>query len=145
MERLRLHKLVYLASPYSKYEDGLTSAFLEAAKLGGALMTHKVMVFSPITHSHPFAAYGGLNPHDHDMYMKLDKLFMPMCDALAIGMLEGWSESKGVLEEIAIFQKAGKPVYKIYPKTLAVEQCYGQITKVRKRPQPAPIQGSAIR
>lgn len=137
MKYLDGYGIVYLATPYSKYEPGHVAAFLEAAKLAGYMVNHGVMVFSPISHGHPMTAYGAVNPYDHPLWMQLDKHFMDMCDALVVATMDGWDESRGVQEEIKIFLAAGKPLYKINPKTLDVEKFDGHISKRKKKTEKA--------
>ena len=40
-----------------------------------------------------------------------DQAMMEKSDALAVGMLDGWEQSVGVLAEIKFFKEAGKPVF----------------------------------
>lgn len=100
----------YLASPYSKYPQGIDVAFMMVAKQAGLLARAGVPVYSPICHTHPIALFGSLNPLDHSLWMPFDK---PMMDA-AVGLIMlravSWEESYGMKIEHDTFVAAGKPV-----------------------------------
>lgn len=101
----------YLATPYSKYADGIENAFRDAARLAGALLKTGVNVYSPICHTHPIAIYGRIDPLDHAIWLPFDQLMMDRCDNLIVAHMDGWEESKGVAYEIEYFRKAGKPIH----------------------------------
>lgn len=102
--------LFYVASPYSKYEGGIQSAFVDISKACAELLRRGIAVYSPIAHTHPIAIYGNLDPYDHAMWMPLDHFLMKAADGCIVMMMPGWQESKGVQIEIAEFEKAGKPI-----------------------------------
>ena len=102
----------YMASPYSKYPYGLSSAHLHACRACALLITAGIPVFSPIVHSHPIA---GLDPLDHDIWMPLDRAMVEAAGGLIVLKLEGWSRSVGVSEEIEWFAEMGKPIVYMEP------------------------------
>lgn len=108
---LTRHKLVYLGSPYTKYEAGLDAAFRDVSAFAAMLLQDGVRVYSPIAHTHPIAIYGNLDPRNHDIWMPFDQAMMDAADAMCIADMSGWRESYGVQFEIAYFRAAGKPVY----------------------------------
>lgn len=110
--------LVYLATPYSRFPEGLDAAFHGAARLAARLIAAGVTVYSPIAHTHPIAMLGNLDPRDHAMWMKFDAAMMARADALGVAHLAGWRESRGMALEIAEFEAAGKPVFDIDPESL---------------------------
>lgn len=107
--------LIYLATPYSKWSEGITMAFVEAAKITAELLKHGYKVYSPITHTHPIAMYGNVDPYDHHVWLPFDKAVMDRADALLVAKMPGWDTSKGVAFEIETFQKAGKPIFFLDP------------------------------
>jgi hypothetical protein len=119
---LRQYRLVYLATPYSRYPGGLQKAFEDACKLTARLIRNQVRVYSPIAHTHPIAIYGGIDPLDHGIWIPLDKPLMSASDALVVAEMETWSQSKGIQIEIDEFYKADKPVYYINPNSLMVRK-----------------------
>ena len=101
----------YLATPYSKYPDGIQAAFEDAATNTAALVRQGIPVFSPIAHTHPVAVYGGIDPYDHSIWIPADKPLMEAAHGLLVCKMKGWEESYGIKVEIEHFEAAGKPVH----------------------------------
>lgn len=118
MEFLRKYDLVYLATPYSKYPQGIEAAFRDAAALACRLMQREVKVYSPIAHTHPLAMYGKVDPHDHAIWLPFDHAIMKKSDALLVAHMPSWEISYGIGEEIKVFERAGKPIYHLDPDNL---------------------------
>lgn len=110
MDRLAAFPLVYLATPYTKYEPGIEAAFMDAAALAAKLLKHGVKVYSPISHCHPMSQYGGIDPKDHSIWLPYQEAMMRVCDAVLVAQLRGWRESYGVAHEIAFFEDQRKPI-----------------------------------
>jgi nucleoside 2-deoxyribosyltransferase len=108
---LASYPLVYLASPYSKYDQGIVAAFQHASIVAARLMQAGVKVYSPIAHTHSLAVYGEIDPLDHSIWMPFDEAMMHACDALAVAKMPGWSDSYGISQEVAYFHRHGKPVH----------------------------------
>jgi hypothetical protein len=117
---LRRYSLCYLATPYSKYKAGLDKAFEDAAALAAVLLVEGVKVYSPIAHTHPLAKYSHLDPLDHEIWLPFDEAMMTAADALIVVHMDGWEESYGIAHEIKFFAEAGKPIYDLDPKSLAL-------------------------
>jgi hypothetical protein len=117
---LDTEKLIYLATPYSKWSEGLTMAFVEACRLTAKLLQQGYKVYSPIAHTHPIATYGNVDPYDHDVWLPFDKAIMDRADVILVATFDGWRESKGVKFEIETFAAAGKPIRFIDPDTMRV-------------------------
>lgn len=120
MKRLTEFLLVYLATPYSKYNDGIECAFRDAAALTAKLLRLGVKSYSPIAHTHPIAIYGDLDPLDHSIWLPFDEAMMKKSDALLVAQMQGWRESYGVKHEIQFFTAAGKPVFYLDTVAMAV-------------------------
>jgi len=103
-------KLIYLATPYTRYPRGLDAAFEDAAAIAGALIKRGLAVFSPICHSHPIAKHGGIDAVDHELWMRIDREMWDRCDELLVAKMDGWDQSRGVAAEIEYFLKRGAPV-----------------------------------
>ena len=112
--------LAYLATPYSKYPGGPKGAFVEAAKLAARLMLAGIKVYSPITHTHPLAVYGGIDPLDHSIWLPFDEAMMNLCGILIVAHMETWENSKGIAYEIKFFEVAEKPIFDLNIETLAM-------------------------
>lgn len=117
---LRRFRRVYLATPYSRYPDGLEAAFRDAAKLAARLLELGVRVYSPICHTHPIAIHGELDPLDHSIWLPFDEAMMEACDAIVVAMMPSWKQSKGIKYEIDYFTLEGKPVFYLEPGTLEI-------------------------
>lgn len=109
--QLTKYKLVYLATPYSKYKAGIHMAFVDASIFAARLLQSGVNVYSPIAHTHPLAIYGNIDPLDHNVWLPFDKSMMEASEALVVAEMQGWQESKGIQHEIEFFERAGKPIY----------------------------------
>ena len=93
-------KLIYLATPYSKYPGGREQAYKEACKKAAELMSH-VAVFCPIAHSHSIELEGMKGDiKDGDWWLKQDFEVLKRCDELWVYQMPGWEDSYGVTREI---------------------------------------------
>ena len=100
----------YLASPYSKYPQGLEAAFIEVSKAAAQLIKQGVRIYCPISHSHPIAIYGKIDPLDHSLWLAADKPFMDGARGLIVLKMDTWENSFGIGVEIEAFKAAGKPI-----------------------------------
>lgn len=110
--------MYYMASPYTRYHEGIWQAYKEAARIAGKLAAAGLNVYSPIVHCHPLAVYGGIDPLNHQFWMKADAPFVAICEGLIVAKMPGWQESKGVTFEVQEFVTVRKPIYFLDPATL---------------------------
>lgn len=115
-ERLQGDDYWYLATPYSKYPDGLEAAFEEACRVAGWLIANDVKVFSPISHTHPIALCADLDPLDHEIWLPADEPFMNGACGLIVAEMDSWQDSYGIGEEIKVFRNAKKPIIHLAPE-----------------------------
>lgn len=101
----------YLATPYSKFSGGLQMAYVNACWATAALVRKGIRVFSPISHCHGIATFGGIDPLSHRVWLEQDAAFMDAATGLIVCMVSGWDKSYGIGEEIKEFSAAGKPIY----------------------------------
>ena len=101
---------VYIATPYTKYPDGITQAFVDACKVTAQFVRRGISAYSPIAHCHPVATHGGINPLDCALWLKFDQAIMDAASELYVIQMPGWDDSAGITHEIDHFRKAGKPV-----------------------------------
>ena len=106
----------YLASPYSKYPDGLEKAFLDAARAAGWFNNRGISVYSPIVHTHPIAKVAGIDPVDQEFWLEVDRPMMNAAHGLIVLQLEGWEESSGIAYEIEVFQDTEQEIIYAEPK-----------------------------
>lgn len=115
--------LWYLATPYTRYEGGLSSACGHACKAAAVMIERGFRIFSPIAHSHMIAVRSNLDPLNHDLWLDQDQPFMDAACGLFVVRMTGWNDSAGVTKEIAEFRRQGKPVYFLsYPDLKLVDQ-----------------------
>jgi hypothetical protein len=120
--------LVYLATPYSKYPDGMEAAFIAASILAGRLLMHGVKVYSPIAHTHPIATYAEINPLDHKIWLPFDESMMEAADTLVVAEMRSWQNSFGIAHEIEYFTRADKPVVYLDPDRLVLRATPGAVS-----------------
>lgn len=116
---------VYLASPYSKYHDGLALAHRQACRAAGFLIGAGIPVFCPIAHSHPISAHASIEPFDHAIWLPADAPFLRAAAALCVYRLPGWGESFGVLAEIREFRALGRPFFSMSTSFEVLEHTVG--------------------
>lgn len=115
----------YLASPYSKYADGIERAWRDICVVAGKLIAAKVPVYCPIAHTHPIAVYSYMDPLKHDIWLPADEPMMRAADGLLVCMMPGWQESYGIGLERAEFERLGKPAYFLtYPELAVLRHPY---------------------
>jgi hypothetical protein len=89
----------YLAIPYTDPDpEVMRQRFEMANRTAAHLMQQGLLIYSPISHSHPIAQYG--LPLDWDYWEKYDQEILCICDELIVIMADGWRESRGVQAEI---------------------------------------------
>lgn len=99
--------LTYLAVPYTHENPQIREwRFNKANEAAAYLMKKGLLVFSPISHSHPIAVTSGL-PTDWEYWKKFCNAYLSHCNKIIILMLEGWEESVGVQNEIKIAEEYG--------------------------------------
>ena len=103
-------KFWYLATPYSKYPDGIEAAFHLAAETRGILLKAGVPCFSPIVHSHPVAMVCRIDPLDHSIWLPSEAPILRLAHGLIMLRARSWEVSYGMAEEYKLFIAAGKPV-----------------------------------
>ena len=103
-------RLVYLATPYSDPDPDVQELrFLRVNKIAADLMCQGVLVFSPISHTHPIALAGDL-PKGWEFWKEFDRKMLSMCAAVIVYMQPGFDRSTGVVAEILAAKKLGIPV-----------------------------------
>lgn len=108
-------KLIYLASPYSKYKDGPEAAFKAVCQKAAEVMSMGYDVFCPIAHSHPIEEYGFFGEKgDHDFWLKQDFAILRKADELWVYMMPGWEKSYGVTKEIELAKARKIPIEYLY-------------------------------
>ena len=103
-------ELVYLAAPYSNPDPSVVQARYEAVnRVAGGLMREGLVVFSPISHSHPIDATFE-KPEGWDFWKVQDFGILELCERLLVLPLPGWRDSVGVNAEIDYAESLNIPV-----------------------------------
>ena len=106
-----MRQLTYLACPYSHQNPLIRQARFEAAnRAAGNLMARGLMVFSPVSHSHPIAEACDL-PKDWEFWREYCLTLLSMAKQVYVLRCLGWTESVGVQAEIAHANEQGIPVF----------------------------------
>jgi hypothetical protein len=71
---------------------------------------HGLTVIAPIAHSHPIADFLPIVRCDHDFWMSQDLPLLRAADSVAVLILEGWRESRGVTRELEFAASLNKLV-----------------------------------
>ena len=104
-------QLLYLAVPYAHPSSEVREyRFRTACRASAVLMKHGIVVFSPLSHSVPIAEYVGDVESEHDFWLGQDIPILQRCDELLVVGLDGWTESKGVKQEIFEALSLRKPI-----------------------------------
>lgn len=109
---------IYLACPYTSYATSVEAQariehyrFQKVTLLAARLMHHGLIVYSPITHTHPMCVMcPDMLGKDWKAWERVDKSFLEWCDLLYVYCLPGWETSRGVTAEIAYAQQLDKPI-----------------------------------
>lgn len=105
--------LVYLACPYSHPDRAVRVARFEAAnRAAGLLMSRGMLVFSPISHTHPIAECCDL-PLGWEFWHAYDRVFIEHANAIYVLCIDGWMESVGVQAELEIARELGLAVHHV--------------------------------
>lgn len=105
--------LLYVATPYLQYQQGLDQAFIDACQVTAKLIAAGFSAYSPIAHTHPVAHHGELDKLDHALWVKFNSIMLQKSDALLVVQMPGWEESKGIMIESLAFYALNRPVYRM--------------------------------
>lgn len=98
---------VYIASPYSHSDRKIrTQRYYAAMEYTAKLLNDGIHCFSPIVHSHALAQDHDL-PLESDFWREWNYSMLEHASELRVLMMDGWSESKGVDDEITRAQELG--------------------------------------
>jgi hypothetical protein len=100
----------YIASPYSKFQTGMTDAWSLACQASGWLTLRGVCVFSPIAHSHVIASECEIPAADHDIWLRADKPLLERSCGVIVLQIPGWWDSVGVRAEVEMADGLKLPV-----------------------------------
>lgn len=100
----------YIASPYSHSDPSVVTARHAVVLAYTAHLLHnRKTVFSPIVHCHEIAQLASIRG-DFAFWKKYNNTMLASSSKLLVLQLPGWTESLGVLQEIAFAEGKGIPV-----------------------------------
>ena len=106
---------VYIAIPYTHHDPRIVhQRYMLATEYAGILIHRGLLVYSPITHSHPIAKICHL-PTDFEYWKRLDMFYIQHCREIHVIMADGWRESIGVQAEILAAETLGRKVVHVDP------------------------------
>lgn len=101
----------YMATPYTKYAEGLNAAFIAACNAAAGLMERGIHAYSPIAECHALAFTANLDPTDHALWMRHLAPMVKAAHGLLVVTMPGWEVSDGVKHELNEFGRLGKPIH----------------------------------
>ena len=106
--------MTYVAIPYSHPDpDVRENRFRIANRVAAKLMADGLLVFSPISHSHPIALElerDGDSPKDFEYWKDTCRRNVGMCDSVTVVTAFGWEHSVGLRNEVQLACETGKEV-----------------------------------
>jgi hypothetical protein len=110
--------IIYLACPYTHPSAVVRLQRFELATRAAAkLIAQGLIVFSPITMTHPIDVQlaGTADTLGSEFWVSFDESFMNFCSEMAILRVNGWENSPGVARERKYFESRGRKVWFIDP------------------------------
>ena len=113
--------LFYLASPYTNPRREVVLERVHKVNLAAAHLFKKgYFVFAPICHTHSIRDCCNFLEGYWEFWQDYDKKMLSLCDELVILTLPGWTDSKGVIEEIAYAKVLKMPISYLDPDTFII-------------------------
>lgn len=116
----------YLASPYSRFPEGLDAAHTHACAVAAILLERGVSVYSPIAHSHHIGRLVNAGSVNHDFWLRVCRPMADSAAGLLVLGLDGWRDSVGVTEEIRWFVEANRTAILVNPEGWRYQWLYPQ-------------------
>lgn len=105
----------YLASPYAGSSEEKERRVTQVSQAAASLLEQEVYAWSPVVHNHQLVPYikADLSPEDRrNLFMPYDLQLLKQSRGMILLALEGWENSKGVLEEIEFCKFHRIDIYK---------------------------------
>ena len=102
--------MLYIATPYSHSDPVVMQQRYKKSCIATAkLMAAGIVVFNPLANTVPVVELGGLDL-SHEQFMQLDIPILQRSDEILVVALDGWTESKGVKQEMFEAFSLRKPI-----------------------------------
>lgn len=110
--------MIYLASPYTGRDSYWPQStedirFRQALHATAILTSRSRMVLSPIVLGHTIdqaMKCSGLPRPGYDWWMAWSRELLESCDSIYVLCIDGWEDSRGVQQEIALAQELELPI-----------------------------------
>ncbi len=125
----------YLAVPFEHENPVIEQLRYECTTHAvGKLMGRKkgYPIFSPITHSYPIRSRGYLKHWEHKDFLKFDLTMLSSASKLYVLMLEGWTRSKGVTQELEFVKDNNIPIDYLVPSAWVPEYPLNYLTELHR-------------
>lgn len=105
-----MKKVIYVASPYNHPDDDIRYLnYHRVSKYVAKLIAKGEVAISPIAYGHPLLSLETM-PYDFEFWSNFCLSLLSKCDEIHVLTLDGWSISRGVMEEIEYAEKHFIPV-----------------------------------
>lgn len=122
-----MSEIIYLAGPYSHPNDHERYARVQHLDwFAGMLMARGMIVFSPISHTHPIAE-AHLLPTDWAYWKRYAETMLSVCGKLVVCTLDGRQQSVGVQGEIEFAKIHDIPIVYADPWNAGVVDTIAQV------------------
>jgi hypothetical protein len=104
-----MNELFYLAMPYSHKDPAVIERRMEIfCRVDAFLMKSGIHTVSPVS-KHFMLSYEAL-PGDYNYWGTYSRKLMQRCDGVYVICIDGWKESVGVQDEIALAKQLNLPI-----------------------------------
>lgn len=102
--------VIYIASPYThENEDIRNLRYNKVSYYVADLVSNGYVAISPITYGHTLLNYKEM-PTDFDFWENFCIGLLSKCDIMYVYKLDGWDQSKGVINEIKYAEENNIPI-----------------------------------
>ncbi len=106
--------MIYLASPYRHPDPFMVvKRVREVCEATARLLTKGYRAYSPISHFHLVAVFGGFTESDRHIFLDHDKYMIGKADEMWILTIGGWDLSKGIKQEMEWAKELNIPIRRI--------------------------------
>lgn len=111
-------KVIYVASPYNNPDDDMRYLnYHRVSKYVAKLISKGEVAISPIAYGHPLLNLEPM-PYDFGFWSNFCLSILSKCDEIHVLTLDGWSLSRGLMEELKFAEDNFIPVtYVTYDNT----------------------------
>ena len=106
---------IYLASPYTGSPEIMEQRFRAVEAYTASLIANRIVVYSPIVHSHALSINHNLHQEDGEFWWTQNKGMLMAASGIHVLQLKGWLQSDGVTREVQFAVRRNLPVKYVLP------------------------------